>query len=180
MISRILFLVLLASSAPSFAQLAISPRPSPLAIVNARYKDSYLKITYSRPHKRGRVIFGGVVPYGEVWRLGADEATELTMTKDIVVSGTTLKAGTYSLFAIPDKDHWTIIINSDVGQWGAYTYNIKLDVIRLRVPVTSLTDVVYEPFTIFIDQKNEKADIVLYWDKIKVSFPIQFTEPRNP
>src|SRR5690606_27838717 len=100
------------------AQDAIIPRPSPLAIVTARYKDSYLKITYSQPHKKGREIFGELVPYGKVWRTGANEATEITISKAIQVNGTLLKAGTYTLFTIPNKAQWTIIINQGVGLWG--------------------------------------------------------------
>jgi hypothetical protein len=181
MISRIFTLALLVEcSLPSLAQTALTPRPSPLAVVTARYKETYLKITYCQPSKKGRQIFGSLVPYGEVWRLGANETTEITITKDIVFNGTNLKAGTYSLLAIPEKDHWTIIVNSDVGQWGSYTYTEKLDVMRFSVPVENLTEVIYEPFTIFLDQKNEKAVINLYWDNVKVSFPIQFNEPKNP
>ena len=99
----------------SYAQDPLKGRSSPLAIVSARYKDAYIKITYSRPHKKGREIFGGIVPFGEVWRTGANEATEITTTKDILVNAVLLKAGTYSLFTIPDKIKWTIIINREVG-----------------------------------------------------------------
>lgn len=157
----------------SLGQQATGPRPSPLAITAIRYKDAYLKITYSQPQKRGREIFGRLVPYGEVWRTGANEATEITTTKNIQVNGTLLKAGTYSLFTIPQKDKWTIIINSEVGLWGAYNYNSKLDVMRFDVPVTP-ADEVYESFTIQIDHRNEVADLLLYWDKTKISMSIKF------
>ena len=115
----------------------VKSRPSPLAIVAIRYKDAYIKITYSQPQKKGREIFGKLVPYDQVWRTGANEATELTTTKNIQINGTLLKAGTYSLFTIPQKDSWTIIINSEVGLWGAYNYNSKLDVMRFDVPRTT-------------------------------------------
>ena len=157
----------------TLAQQATGPRPSPLAITAIRYKDAYLKITYSQPQKRGREIFGKLVPYGEVWRTGANEATEITTTKNIQINGTLLKAGTYSLFTIPQKDKWTIIINSEVGLWGAYNYNSKLDVMRFDVPVIP-TDEVYESFTIQLDHRNEVADLLLYWDKTKVSMSIKF------
>ena len=157
----------------TLAQQATGPRPSPLAITAIRYKDAYLKITYSQPQKRGREIFGKLVPYSEVWRTGANEATEITTTKNIQLNGTLLKAGTYSLFTIPQKDKWTIIINSEVGLWGAYTYNSKLDVMRFDVPVIP-TDEVYESFTIQLDHRNEVADLLLYWDKTKVSMSIKF------
>jgi hypothetical protein len=162
----------------SLAQEAIKARPSPLAIVTARYKDTYLKITYSQPHKRGREIFGKVIPYDQLWRTGANEATEITLSKDMIINSQALKAGTYSLFSIPSKEKWTIIINSDLGMWGSYNYNQKMDVLRFEVPVETLKEVVYEPFTILIDQKTDKATLSLLWDKTKVSFPIQFNEPK--
>ncbi|MBL7849050.1 MAG: DUF2911 domain-containing protein [Cyclobacteriaceae bacterium] len=172
-----LFLCLVLAAQVSQAQDAVKPRPSPMAIVSNRYKDTYTKITYSQPHKHGRAIFGALVPYGQVWRTGANEATELTITKDIKINGLDLKAGTYSLFTIPGKESWTIILNSDLGQWGAYNYNSKLDVLRFDVPVVPVTEFVYEAFTILIDPKNSKADLVLAWDRTKVIIPLQFQDP---
>jgi hypothetical protein len=155
------------------AQDAVKPRPSPLAIAAIRYKDAYIKITYSRPLKRGREIFGKLVPFDEVWRTGANEATEITITKNIQINGSLLKAGTYSIFTIPQKDRWTVIINSEVGLWGAYNYNSKLDVLRFDVPLMP-TDVVYEYFTMEFKHQNEVADLLLYWDNTKVSIPVKF------
>ncbi|MFM7429826.1 MAG: DUF2911 domain-containing protein [Flammeovirgaceae bacterium] len=174
----ILLITLLFITEVGFSQLAVTPRPSPLAIATARYKDTYLKIVYSQPHKRGREIFGKTVPYNQVWRTGANETTEITITKDILINNQPLKAGTYSLLTIPNKGNWTIIVNSDVGMWGSYNYNIKQDILRFDVSVETLTEVVYEPFTILIDQKTDKATISLLWDKTKVTFPIQFQEQK--
>ena len=162
----------------AFAQDALKPRPSPLSIVTVRYKDAYLKITYSQPQKKGREVFGKLVPFGQIWRTGANEATELSITRDIRINGNELKSGTYSIFTIPGKNSWTLIVNSDLGLWGAYNYNPSIDVLRFDVPVTELNDVVYEPFTIWIDQKNEKADLFMAWDNTKVTIPIQFLEPK--
>jgi hypothetical protein len=174
------FSVLLFSFLPqlSFAQEAIKPRPSPLAVVSARYKDTYLKIVYSQPHKRERIVFGNIVPYAQVWRTGANEATEITVTRDILINHIPLKAGTYSLFTIPEKESWTIIINHDLGLWGAYNYNAKMDVLRFNVPSQLMQGAVYEPFTIMIDQKNDKAEIILAWDSVQVRIPVQFNEPK--
>jgi hypothetical protein len=171
-------LVLLLVSATAYSQVADKPRLSPTTIAATRYKDSYIKITYGKPSKNGRAIFGQLVPYGQVWRAGANEATEMTITQDIKVDGHDLKAGTYSVFIIPEKDKWTIIFNADLGLWGAYNYNPKLDILRVEVPVSPVTDVVYEQFTISIDQKNEKADVVMAWDQTKTIIPIQFSEPK--
>lgn len=174
----LLFLLIVVFS-PIFAQEAIPPRPSPLAVVSCKYKDSYLKITYSQPHKRGREVFGGLVPYGQVWRLGANEATEFTTTREIFINGQFLPAGTYSLFAIPEKDKWIMIINKETGQWGSYNYNQAKDVRRFDIATRVLQgDLVYEPFTISIEQKNNKADIIFTWDKTTTSFSVDFVEPK--
>lgn len=158
----------------ALAQSAVKPRTSPLAIAAVRYKDTYVKITYGQPHKHGRSIFGNVVPYGQIWRTGANEATEITLTRDILFNAVLLRAGTYSVFTIPDRIKWTIIINSDVGLWGSYNYNPKMDLIRFDVPVQDLTDITYEPFTIEFDQQNDQADLLLMWDHVKISIPIRF------
>lgn len=156
----------------------VKTRPSPLAIATARYKDTYVKITYGQPQKKGRPIFGALVPYSQVWRAGANEATEITVTKDVIISGNLLKAGTYSIFTIPEKDNWTVIFNKDVGLWGSYNYNLKTDAFRLVAPVQRTPDAINEFFTIAVDQKNEKADLVFMWDDVQVRVPIQFIEPK--
>ncbi|ELR71564.1 hypothetical protein C900_02479 [Fulvivirga imtechensis AK7] len=156
------------------AQEAITPRPSPTAIVTMKYDDTYVKLTYSQPHKRGRDIFGTLVPYGHVWRTGANEATEITLTGNVLMNGDTLKAGTYSIFTIPQKEKWTIIINDELGQWGSYNYHQDSDVMRFDVPVEKTQSVVWEPFTMAFEQKNEEAALLIMWDQTKVSIPIQF------
>jgi hypothetical protein len=167
------FLLCLLSNVACLAQTAVNVRPSPLAMIFMRYKDAYVKITYSQPHKRGREIFGKLVPFDEVWRTGANEATELTITKNMQVNGTLLKAGTYSIFTIPQKDKWTVIINAEVGLWGAYNYNSKLDVMRFDVPI-GVSDVPYDVFTMQFNHRNEVADLLLFWDKTKISIPFKF------
>jgi hypothetical protein len=157
----------------TYAQEALKPRPSPLEMVTMKYEDIYVKITYCRPHKRGRKIFGDLLPFGEVWRTGANEATEITITGSVKFEGQLIKPGTYTLFTIPNKDHWTIILNSELGQWGAYNYNSKQDIVRFDVPVSTTTEV-YEPFTIAFEQKAQSAELVLMWDQTKVSIPIEF------
>ncbi len=158
------------------AQEAVKPRPSPLAIVTMKYEDSYVKVTYNQPHKRGRKIFGELVKYDEVWRTGANEATEITLTSNLIIKADTLVAGTYSLFTIPDKSEWTIIFNKQLGQWGAYNYHEPSDVLRITVPTQEIKEVVYEPFTISFEQKNEAADMWLMWDDVKVAIPIRFLD----
>ncbi len=165
---------ILSIGANTFAQEPLKPRPSPLELVTMKYEDTYVKITYCRPSKKGRDIFGALVPYGEVWRTGANEATEITITGDIKIGNHELKAGTYSLFTIPEEEEWTIIINSDLGQWGAFRYNTEHDVLRFQAK-TVKTDQVYEPFTIEFEQNGaQKTNLLLIWDRTRVIIPIEF------
>lgn len=172
-IRSIILTLLFAASLSAEAQEVLKLRPSPLAIAAIRYQDHYLKIVYSQPQKKNREIFGNLVPFGKVWRTGANEATEITTIKDVLVNDVILKAGTYSLLSIPEKDKWTIIINTDLGMWGAYNYNSKKDLWRFDVPVQT-ADKTYEPFTISFAQRNEVADLLMMWDNIMISIPIRF------
>lgn len=173
-LKRLFLFVLLTVPLICQAQDSEQQRPSPMAVASMRYKDAYAKITYSRPQKHGREIFGGLVPYGQVWRTGANEATEITVTKNVQINGSLLKAGTYSIFSIPNKEKWTIIINSEVGLWGSYNYNSKLDQMRFDIPVQVVTGEAYEQFTIKFDQRNELADLLIMWDRVKILIPFKF------
>lgn len=165
--------LLILSSSPCFSQETFKTRPSPLALTAVRYKDAYLKIVYSQPQKKGREIFGKLVPYGQVWRTGANEATEITITKNIQVNNQVLPAGTYSLFTIPGPEKWTIIFNADVGLWGAYNYVQKLDVMRFEATVQSNPTII-EAFTMIFDSKNDVADLLMMWDNVKITIPFKF------
>jgi hypothetical protein len=148
-------------------------RKSPMAIAKYKSADTYIKVVYSQPFKRGREVFGELEPYGSVWRTGANEATEITTTKDIRISGQELKAGTYTIFTIPEKDKWTVIINSELGQWGAYKYEKEKDLFSFDVPVTQ-SPIIYEAFTIDFEETNTGVDMVMLWDTIRVAVPIRF------
>lgn len=155
----------------SLAQDALEPKASPTDIAKATLKDTYIKVTYARPHKKGRVVFGELVPFGKVWRLGANDATEITITKDVKMAGNAVAAGTYTMFCIPEADKWTIILNKELGQWGAYRYSEKADLLRFTVPVAK-SDKVYEPFTIKLDAKGTEANMSIIWDETQVNIPI--------
>lgn len=145
-------------------------RSSPLMTVRTTLADgTYLSVHYGSPRKRGRDIFGGIVPYGQVWRTGANEATELTLTGDITFAGRPVAAGTYALFSIPNAEIWTIILNSGLGQWGAFTYDASLDVLRVEVPATSIADT-YEAFTMVFDPEGETLSMM--WDQTRVTIPV--------
>ncbi|MBT8399061.1 MAG: DUF2911 domain-containing protein [Rhodothermia bacterium] len=133
---------------------------------------TYVKVVYSSPRMRGREIFGGLVPYGEVWRTGANEATEITITAPIMLGENRVEAGTYALFTIPNKESWTIILNGALGQWGAYEYNESDDVLRFRVPA-STTDETHEAFAISIETRESGLTLHLVWENTRVSLPIR-------
>jgi hypothetical protein len=155
------------------AQEPVKARPSPLEVVTMKWEDTYVKITYSRPHKRGRTIFGELVPYDKIWRTGANEATELTTTGDIKLAGNEVPAGTYTVFTIPQKDKWTIILNSDLGQWGAYRYDEEKDVARFDVPTKQLSST-YESFTIEFEQTASEVLLKMMWEQTGVEIPVTF------
>lgn len=135
-----------------------------------------VRVIYSRPAKKEREIFGTkIAPYGEVWRLGANENTEIKFYQDVMIQGKKVSAGTYSLFAIPNATEWTIILNKDLDFWGAYSYNAANDVLRVNVPVKK-TDEVIENFSIqCVKGSNDKETTMkMAWDTTLVEVSIGF------
>lgn len=130
-----------------------------------------ISVTYGRPYKKGRVIFGELEKYGKVWRTGADEATQITFAKDVTFGGKPVKAGTYTLFTIPNEKEWTVILNSQLGQWGAYDYekNKGKDVVQFTVPAKKLSRVV-EQHTIRFTPRH---DMIIEWDQTQISVPVK-------
>lgn len=159
-------------AAPVQGQSLPEPRQSPLGLSRAMLGDVYVKVIYGRPYTRNREIFGSLVPYGEVWRTGANEATEITFTGGLTIADNSLEAGTYSLFTIPNEDEWTIIINKQLGQWGSYGYNREYDVVRFNVPRQDSPEHT-ELFTISIDKANETTGyLVMQWERTKIEIPL--------
>src|ERR1051326_7049375 len=117
---------------PAFAQLTL-PRPSQKSVLTQRIGLTDVTITYSRPGVKGRRIFGGLVPFGKVWRTGANEATTIAISDDVSINGKPLAKGTYSLHTIPTEGEWTLIFNKTADQWGSYSYDEKQDVLRVNV-----------------------------------------------
>ena len=132
-----------------------------------------VRATYSRPSKNGREVFGKLVPYGKVWRTGANENTEIKFYQDATIQGKKVKAGTYSLFTIPGETEWTVILNSDLDYWGAFKYNQANDVMRFTVPAKKSTDAPLENFSINFPKGND-AVMRLGWDNTVVEVPITF------
>lgn len=130
-----------------------------------------IKVTYARPSAKGRVIFGEVLKFGEMWRVGANENTEIKFYKAVTIDGKNIPAGTYSLFAIPEKDKWTIIINKELDMWGNYAYDESKDIARVSVPVKTVSTPI-EALSIAFTTQGSVANLVIGWDKTTVEVPI--------
>lgn len=159
---------LLLSSLFAVSAIAISCKAQESPKASAQGKD--VSVTYGQPSKKGREIFGKLVPFGQVWRAGANEATEITFTKDSKFGGKAIKAGTYSLFVSPTATEWTIILNSELKQRGSFGYEkIKAkDVLNVKVPVKKL-DAVAEKLTYRFSDKNA---LIIEWDQTQVTVPV--------
>ncbi|NBP69153.1 MAG: DUF2911 domain-containing protein [Cytophagia bacterium] len=162
--------------------------------MNTRYQKSFspeeavefeqgkleIEVHYNRPYKKGRVIFGGLVPFGKVWRTGANEATTFSTNKDIMIEGKELKAGTYSLWTIPELETWTIIFNREHGQWGVNSEgepnrDPQKDVLTIQVHAVQQQRE-FEQLTIEFSKMKEEAEMVLLWDKTLVAIPFQLKQ----
>ncbi len=161
------FALLIGSSIGVNAQDKMAKK-SPMQTTEANVGDAKVTISYSAPSVRGRTIYGELVPFGKVWRTGANEATTIETSADITIGGENLKAGKYSLFSIPGKDGWTVIINSVSDQWGAYKYSEDKDVLRVDTDKIEMIDN-KEQFEIMID--NGMLSFV--WATTKVSVSIK-------
>ncbi len=153
----------------------VDPSPADISYFrpDGRGTTPVAKITYGRPMKKGRTMLGDVEPFGKVWRLGANETTEIKLYKDVTFGDKTLKAGTYSVYAIPDKTEWTIIFNSKLDTWGAYEYEESKDVARIKVPAGK-TESEVEAFTIAFDGKGASSVMVIAWENTMVKVPMKY------
>ena len=131
-----------------------------------------MRVIYSRPQLNGRKIFGELEKFGQVWRLGANEATEIEFFKDVQINNKKINKGRYTLYCIPYPDKWTIIVNRDTDIWGAFKYDSSKDVVRMDVPITK--NEATEALTIVFDKTDAGANMLMYWDDVKASLPIVF------
>src|SRR5436305_14078488 len=179
-----------------------TPRPSQKASVMQTVGVTDITITYSRPGVKGRKVWGDppagapttaatlddartpvqdgpLAPNGHVWRTGANEATQFAITDDVLVNGQPLKAGTYSLHTIPGKDEWTVIFNSDAGQWGSFTYDEKKDVLRVKTKAQTAADsqewlqYTFDPVT------DTSAQVNLRWERLRVPFTVEVKDVKG-
>lgn len=166
------FLTLFLASAVSFAQQIQMPASSPSAKITQQFGLTTVTVDYSRPSTKGRKIFGELVPYGEIWRTGANAATVVTFSTEVIISGKKVPAGSYALYAIPGKSEWTMILSKNTKLWGAIGYNQAEDQLRFTVEPTK-TSKEYETFEIsFNNLTDNGADMSLKWEYTRVDFKI--------
>lgn len=180
--------ILLAASSSLLAQSAVAKVPpmdkSPmdmsyypadypiLKIQNKVTAPLVMRVVYSRPQTNGRKIFGSLQEYGEVWRLGANEATEIEFFREVKINNTKIKKGRYTIYAIPFVEKWTFIVNKETDIWGSFQYDKAKDVVRVDLPVknSGLT----EDLSIVFEKTSTGANMNMYWDDVKVTLPVVF------
>ena len=168
-----LSLLVLGLAAPALAQPLELPRLSPNAKLTQTVGLTDISVEYSSPAVRGRAVWGPVVAYGEVWRAGANAATKLTFSKDVTFGATPLPAGSYAFFVIPAQSgNWTVILNKDFAQSGAFNYKKELDVLRLEVKPEAIP--LRERLAYLVtDFDNQQATLALEWEKVRIAVPIK-------
>jgi hypothetical protein len=153
--------------------ISYSPPNYPILKMNGKVTEQPVaRIIYSRPQKAGRTIFGGIVNYNQIWRLGANEATEIEFFKNVKINGKPLPKGRYTLYAICTETKWTIIFNTEKDIWGL-AYNQKKDALRTDVPIHN-TDTTVEALTVFFEDIKGGSELDILWDNVKVTLPIYF------
>ncbi len=185
---KIIALLLVITTLQASAQMNTSPLPqldkSPMDM--SYYPNNYpilkiqdkvteplvMRVIYSRPQLNGRRVFGELQEYGQVWRLGANEATEIEFYKEVKINGKKIKKGRYTLYAIPFADKWTFILNKETDVWGSFKYDASKDVLRVDSPASKYQAT--EAMTIVFDKTTKGADMDVFWDDVKVSLPIEF------
>ncbi|NNK88500.1 MAG: DUF2911 domain-containing protein [Flavobacteriaceae bacterium] len=153
------------------------PRLSPKDTVEFKLNDLKLEVFYNRPSKRERLIFGGLVPFNQVWRTGANEATTFETNQELKINGDILPAGLYTLWTIPGEEQWTVIFNSKQYPWGVDEAMKPMrepdyDVLEVQVPALVL-DTVVEQFTIAFDNSTDNLSLTMAWDKTKIAVPLK-------
>ena len=136
-------------------------------------KELVARVIYSRPSKNDRKIFGNIIPFGEVWRIGANESTEIEFYKNIKINGKDVEKGAYTLYAIPGEKNWTFIINTARHTWGAYKYNLKDDVVRMEVPVNKTKNST-EALTLMFSDEKGMGQLYMFWDDTEVVLPFEY------
>ncbi len=166
-------LMLLAFISAIQAQSLKTPSPSTTQTVKQEFGLGSIELSYSRPNMRGRNIFGDLVPYGAVWRTGANNATTLTFSDEVIIGGKKISAGKYGLLSIPGASEWTIILSKQTDVTSPSAYQQSMDVVRLNVPSVSLPFAIESFMILFEKIKSNELELMILWDQTMVSFPIK-------
>lgn len=168
----VLLLVAIGMNSSINAQVKL-PAPSSTQTIIQEFGLGKITLTYSRPNVKGRKIFGGMEPMDKVWRTGANAATVITFTDAVKIEGQDLPAGEYGLFSIPNANEWTVIFSKNPKQWGAYTYDQKDDVLRVKVKTKAIKDKVETLTLQFANVSESKAQLQMMWENL--SFTVNLT-----
>src|SRR5687767_13899426 len=161
------------SPGPAAAQELQFPQASPPCTLEQRIGLTDVVVVYGRPGVKGRKIFGGLEPYGQVWRTGANAATTVSFSTGVKFGGADVPAGTYTLFSIPGEQEWTVILDKKVGQWGNYSYDAKNELARVKVKPIALAEPV-ETLTIGLgDLRDDSATFYFEWEKVRVPVKLE-------
>ncbi len=169
---KILFFAAIAAANLTFAQTLTTPQPSTTQTVKQNFGLSAIELSYSRPNAKGRVVIGDLVPFGKVWRTGANQATTLSFGDEVTIGDKKIAAGKYGLLSIPDKENWILIITKQLEVTSPSAYKVENDVVRINVKPVILKDKI-ETFTIqFTNIKASTCDLNLQWENTSVTLPI--------
>ena len=175
---KLLLTTFLAFSVAAYSQFTL-PAASPRQKVEQQFSMSKITVDYGRPGVKGRKIFGDLVPFGKVWRVGANSSTKITFEQSVNFGGKSVSAGTYGLFVIPTEKEWKVILNKDSQQWGAYTFDEKLNVVDVTVPIQKLAEK-QEWFVIELNPVDDNSvNLVMKWDFTKVELPLKTGKPET-
>ena len=169
---KIFLLFAIAASSVCFAQTLVTPQPSTTQTIKQNFGLSTIELSYSRPNAKERVIFGELVPFGKVWRTGANQATTLTFGEDVTIGDKKIAAGKYGLLSIPNKDSWIVIITKQLDVTSPAAYKVESDLVRVNVKPVIVANKT-ETFTMqFANVKAGSCELNLLWENTSVSLPI--------
>jgi hypothetical protein len=170
-VTSLVALALALAAAPAAAQVEV-PRVSQSAAISQTVGTTKIDISYSRPGVKGRAIWGGLVPYNEVWRTGANEATTISFSDPVSINGTMLPAGKYSLATIPTPEQWTVIFSKQQDLWGMYEYKPEMDALRITVKPQAAEHTEWMTIS-FPSVAPDSADVAIAWEKLRIAFTVK-------
>jgi hypothetical protein len=173
MLKRMLICALLFITVAADAQNLRTPAPSPTQTIKQDFGLGSIELSYSRPNMRGRKIYGDLVPFGAVWRTGANSATTITFSDEVLIGGTKVPAGKYGILTVPGKDNWTVIVTKQTDVTSPAAYKQENDVVRVQVKPTTIAGSAFETFSMqFLNVKPTSTDLAIMWDNTLVTLPI--------